>query len=39
TLAIPGAKNIQQAQQNAATLSWSLSAEDVARLDEHSSQY
>lgn len=39
TLAIPGAKNIKQAQQNAATLSWSLSAEDVARLDEHSSQY
>jgi aryl-alcohol dehydrogenase-like predicted oxidoreductase len=29
---IPGAKNAEQAQQNAGALGWQLSAEDVARL-------
>lgn len=33
TLAIPGAKNAKQAELNAGALSWSLSAEDVERLD------
>ena len=31
---IPGAKTAQQAQQNAGALGWSLSAEDVAQLDQ-----
>lgn len=33
TLAIPGAKNARQAGQNAGALSWSLSEEEVERLD------
>ncbi|MCC7119674.1 MAG: aldo/keto reductase [Anaerolineales bacterium] len=33
-LPIPGAKNALQAEQNAGGAGWSLSAEDVARLDE-----
>ncbi|MCW5873533.1 MAG: aldo/keto reductase [Anaerolineales bacterium] len=32
-LAIPGAKNAKQAEQNAGALSWSLSEEDMASLD------
>lgn len=36
-LAIPGAKNAKQAELNAGALSWSLSAEDVERLDALSS--
>jgi aryl-alcohol dehydrogenase-like predicted oxidoreductase len=31
---IPGAKNRQQAEENAAALAWTLDEEDVARLDE-----
>jgi len=31
---IPGAKNASQAQQNAGALGWSLSAEEVVRLEE-----
>ena len=31
---IPGAKTAQQAKQNAGALGWSLSAEDVARLEQ-----
>ena len=34
TLPIPGAKNGRQATENAGALGWSLSAEDLARLDE-----
>ena len=30
---IPGAKNAEQARQNAGALGWSLSAEDLAKLD------
>lgn len=33
TLAIPGAKNAKQAELNAGALSWSLSEEEVERLD------
>jgi aryl-alcohol dehydrogenase-like predicted oxidoreductase len=31
---IPGAKNAQQAQQNAGALGWSLSAEEVAQVEQ-----
>lgn len=34
TLPIPGAKNQRQAKENAGALGWSLSEEQVARLDE-----
>lgn len=34
TVPIPGAKNAEQARQNAGTLGWSLKAEDVEQLDE-----
>jgi len=34
TLPIPGAKNQQQAQENAGALGWSLTEEEVTRLDE-----
>ena len=33
TVPIPGAKNGQQAEQNAGALGWRLSAEEVAALD------
>lgn len=33
TIPIPGAKNADQAAQNAGALGWSLSADEVARLD------
>jgi aryl-alcohol dehydrogenase-like predicted oxidoreductase len=33
---IPGAKNLAQAQENAGALGWSLSADEVARLDQAS---
>lgn len=36
TLAIPGAKNAQQAQENAGGLGWKLTDAEVARLDEAS---
>ena len=36
TLPIPGAKNAEQAQQNAGALGWKLTDEEVARLDESS---
>jgi aryl-alcohol dehydrogenase-like predicted oxidoreductase len=35
-LPIPGAKNAQQAQENAGGLGWKLSQEEVTRLDEAS---
>ena len=35
-LAIPGAKNARQAQENAGALGWKLTEEEVARLDEES---
>lgn len=35
-LPIPGAKNAEQAQQNAGALGWRLTEEEVARLDEMS---
>ncbi len=38
TLAIPGAKNAQQAGLNAGALSWSLSEEEVERLDSLSAE-
>ncbi len=37
-VAIPGAKNAQQAQQNAGALGWSLTSDEVRRLDETSEQ-
>lgn len=36
TLAIPGAKNVKQAQENAGALGWSLSDDEVSQLDEMS---
>ena len=38
TLPIPGAKNAEQAQQNAGALGWKLTDAEVARLDEMSDQ-
>jgi diketogulonate reductase-like aldo/keto reductase len=35
-LPIPGAKNAEQAQQNAGALGWKLTEEEVAGLDEMS---
>ena len=35
-LPIPGAKNAEQAQQNAGALGWKLTDDEVARLDEMS---
>jgi aryl-alcohol dehydrogenase-like predicted oxidoreductase len=37
-LPIPGAKNAEQAQQNAGALGWKLTNEEVAKLDEMSDQ-
>jgi len=37
-LPIPGAKNVQQAQENAGALGWRLTEEEVAKLDEASDQ-
>jgi len=37
-LPIPGAKNLRQAQENAGALSWRLTDDEVARLDEMSDQ-
>jgi aryl-alcohol dehydrogenase-like predicted oxidoreductase len=34
TLTIPGAKNARQAKENAGALGWSLTEEQVAKLDE-----
>jgi pyridoxine 4-dehydrogenase len=34
TIPIPGAKNARQAQENAAALGWSLTASEIAALDE-----
>jgi aryl-alcohol dehydrogenase-like predicted oxidoreductase len=34
TLPIPGAKNLQQAEQNAGGAGWKLTEEEIARLDE-----
>ena len=36
TLPIPGAKNADQAEENAGALGWKLSDEEVAKLDEAS---
>jgi aryl-alcohol dehydrogenase-like predicted oxidoreductase len=36
TLPIPGAKNVQQAEHNAAALGWQLTEQEVALLDEAS---
>jgi diketogulonate reductase-like aldo/keto reductase len=33
-LPIPGAKNAEQAQENAGALGWRLTEEETARLDE-----
>jgi aryl-alcohol dehydrogenase-like predicted oxidoreductase len=38
TLPIPGAKRLEQAQENAGALGWRLTEEEVARLDEASDQ-
>lgn len=38
TLPIPGAKNVEQAQENTGALGWKLTEEEVARLDEASDQ-
>lgn len=38
TLPIPGAKNAEQAQQNAGALGWRLTEDEVAALDEASDQ-
>jgi aryl-alcohol dehydrogenase-like predicted oxidoreductase len=38
TLPIPGPKNARQARENAGASGWSLTAEDVARLDEASAR-
>jgi aryl-alcohol dehydrogenase-like predicted oxidoreductase len=38
TVAIPGAKNAKQAQENAGALGWRLSEDEVSRLDEASDQ-
>lgn len=38
TLPIPGAKNVEQAQENAGTLGWRLTEDEVAKLDEVSDQ-
>jgi pyridoxine 4-dehydrogenase len=38
TLPIPGAKNVEQAQENAGALGWKLTEEEVAQLDETSDQ-
>lgn len=35
---IPGAKNLKQAQENAAALGWQIDADDMARLTEQSEQ-
>jgi len=35
-LAIPGAKNAKQAQENAGALGWKLKEEELAKLDEAS---
>jgi aryl-alcohol dehydrogenase-like predicted oxidoreductase len=37
-LPIPGAKNAEQAQQNAGALGWRLTDEEVVRLDEASNK-
>lgn len=37
-LPIPGAKNAEQAQQNASALGWRLTDEEVSKLDEASNQ-
>jgi len=36
TLPIPGAKNAEQAEENAGALGWKLTEEEVAKLDEES---
>jgi aryl-alcohol dehydrogenase-like predicted oxidoreductase len=38
TLPIPGAKNVEQSQENAGALGWKLTEEEVAQLDETSDQ-
>jgi pyridoxine 4-dehydrogenase len=38
TLPIPGAKNAEQAQQNAGALGWKLTEEQVKALDEASEE-
>jgi pyridoxine 4-dehydrogenase len=37
-LPIPGAKDAAQAQENAGTLGWKLTDDEVGRLDEASDQ-
>ncbi len=39
TLPIPGARNANQAEQNAGAIGWRLSAEEIARLDEASAAF
>jgi pyridoxine 4-dehydrogenase len=34
TLPIPGARTVQQAEQNMGALGWALSPDEIARLDE-----
>jgi aryl-alcohol dehydrogenase-like predicted oxidoreductase len=38
TIPIPGAKNARQAEENAGALGWSLTDEEIARLDQISNQ-
>ena len=38
TMPIPGAKNAEQAQQNAGALGWKLTGEQVAALDKASDE-
>jgi diketogulonate reductase-like aldo/keto reductase len=38
-LPIPGAKNAQQAYENAGAMGWRLSEEEVAELDDASEEY
>jgi pyridoxine 4-dehydrogenase len=38
TMPIPGAKNAEQAQQNAGALGWRLTAEEMAELDKASDE-
>jgi aryl-alcohol dehydrogenase-like predicted oxidoreductase len=38
TIPIPGAKNARQAEENAGALGWSLTDEEIARLDQTSNQ-
>ena len=38
TIPIPGAKNLQQAQQNVGAMSWRLDSGEVAELDKEAAK-